>query len=44
MTTNSPLQHLAGALRGGPAGAAVLGEQLQTAVREIADWMAEFGP
>jgi glutamate/tyrosine decarboxylase-like PLP-dependent enzyme len=30
-------------LRGGPAGAAELGEQLRTAVAETARWMREFG-
>jgi glutamate/tyrosine decarboxylase-like PLP-dependent enzyme len=30
-------------LHGGPAGAAELGEQLRTAVAELARWMGEFG-
>jgi hypothetical protein len=32
-----------GSLQAGPAGAAVLAEQLQTAVVEMAKWMHEFG-
>src|SRR6266540_1637944 len=32
-----------GVLHGGPAGAAVLSEQLRTAVTEMARWMEEFG-